>query len=113
MEYSDYDSVVNLLQKSDNGNAYQDLMIKEKDTLDKANNVIKYYNDRDYEKKQFINMSFYDTLMKTMDVFNDITSDIIKVQSITDFKDVMTKKDRLIYIGVLIVILSLFIFFII
>jgi cell fate regulator YaaT (PSP1 superfamily) len=49
LEYTEYQSVVDLINKADQDNVYQELIGKETKTLDTINRVVKYYNDNDYK----------------------------------------------------------------
>jgi hypothetical protein len=111
--YSDYESVVELLKKSDNDNAYQDLMSKEQKTLETINKVSKSYSDKEFAKKQFVNMSYADSILKFADAWGDIIEDFKKLKNITDVTTIFLKDDRLIFIGIFFVIISIFIFFVI
>ena len=113
IEYSEYESVVELLKKSDKDTTYLDLMSKEDKTLDTINNVVKYYNDHDFSKNNFVNLSYIETMFRFVDVWNNIIAELYKVRCIMDILPIFTKNDRLIYIGILFVAISLFMFFII
>ena len=52
LEYSEYKSLMDILDRSNTENSYQDLMKKEEKVLDTVNNVIKHYKDTDI--KNFI-----------------------------------------------------------
>lgn len=110
--YSDYESVLELLNK-DETNVYQDIMKKEKQSLDTMNNVMKTYNDAEYAKKQFVNMSYAETVLKFADTLTDIVTDVRKTKHINEVSAIFMKGDRLIFIGLFMVIMSVFIFFVI
>lgn len=110
--YSDYQSVLELLKKDDT-NVYQDIMKKEKQSLDTMNNAIKAFNDAEYAKKQFVHMSYVETVLKFADTLSDIIKDIQKTKNINEIGVIFLKGDRLIFIGLFLVIMSVFIFFVI
>lgn len=115
INYSEYKSILDIAQNSNIDNSYQDLMKKEQDTLNTVNNVIKYYQDRDIKSKQFVNMSFYEMVIRMSETWTDIYSDILnwkqtKNNSITE---VFFKEDRSIFLGIFLIITSFFLFFII
>lgn len=126
LEYTEYESVLNLLNESSGGpsygmqdNVYQELMKKEDKTLDTINNVIKYYKDNDYKNKEFVTMSFWEALIRFYDVWyeiwNDISNTAIKgnVNDTFSLGSIIMKSDRPIYIGILIIIISIFMWFVI
>jgi hypothetical protein len=111
LEYSEFESVVNLLNQSNNENVYQTLMQKEDKTLNTINNVIKYYTNTNLEKEQFINLSIQDILIKFANTWKDVIEELKKVKDIYDVYNVLMKKDRKVYLGLLFILISLFIFF--
>jgi hypothetical protein len=111
LEYTEYQSVVDLINKADQDNVYQELIGKETKTLDTINRVVKYYNDNDYKKKEFVNMSFYELVIRFGDIWGEIYSDFISMKS-TNILNIFMKNDRPIYIGFLLIIISFFILFI-
>ena len=130
LEYTEYQSVLNLLnESSDTGdtkplyvmqdNVYQELMKKEGKTLDTINNVIKYYKDNDYKNKEFVTMNFWEVLIRFNDIWleiwNDVTSTAItgNINDTISFGSIIMKNDRPIYIGILIIIISIFMWFVI
>jgi hypothetical protein len=133
LEYTEYQSVLNLLNESsdtsytsDKGNTYgmqdnvyQELMKKEGKTLDTINNVIKYYKDNDYKNKEFVTMNFWEVLIRFNDIWlemwDDVTSTAItgNINDTISFGSIIMKNDRPIYIGILIIIISIFMWFVI
>lgn len=130
LEYTEYQSVLNLLnESSDTGdtkplyvmqdNVYQELMKKEGKTLDTINNVIKYYKDNDYKNKEFVTMNFWEVLIRFNDIWleiwNDVTSTAItgNINDTISIGSIIMKNDRPIYIGILIIIISIFMWFVI
>jgi hypothetical protein len=114
IQYSEYQSVVDLLNKSDQDSVYQDLMKKEDKTLDTINKVIKYYKDNDYKNKQFINMNFWEVILRFGDIWTEIYNDISNTKKYdVSLLSIFLKEDRPIYIGVVLIVISIFIMFII
>ena len=113
LEYSEYQSVIDILKKSDQNNVYQDLMKKEEKTLDSINKVVKYYKDNDYKNKEFLNMSFWELTIRFGEIWPEIWNDIISSDpKYISFLNIFIKDDRPIYIGVLLIIISIFLLFI-
>lgn len=127
LEYTEYQSVLNLLNESSNNepingmhdNVYQELMKKEGKTLDTINNVIKYYKDNDYKNKEFVTMNFWEALIRFYDIWYEIWIDISNnglngnINDIISFGTILLKNDRPIYLGILIIIISIFMWFVI
>lgn len=114
IEYSEYKSLLNLIESENQDNTYEELMKKEKNTLDTVNKVIKYYQDNDIMKKNFSNMTFYEIVLRTSEVWTDIFNDIVTWKSTKkNAMEVFYKEDRMIYIGIFLIFVSLFLFFIV
>jgi SNF2 family DNA or RNA helicase len=111
IEYSDYESIIDILKNSTQDDVYQDLMGKEDKTLDTINNVIKYYKDVDYKKKQFINMSFSEIVIRFSEIYFEIFTDLSEKK--LSILSILMKNDRPMYIGILLIIISFLMFFII
>lgn len=111
IEYGEYKQIVDILDRSNQDNVYQDLMNKEERTLDTINKVIKYYRDNDYRSKQFLHMNFMEMMIRFSEVWTEILNET------TDHKmslfTIFLHGDRPIYLGVLLVLVGLFTFFII
>lgn len=132
LEYTEYQSVLNLLnESSDTGkagkelinemqdNVYQELMKKEGKTLDTINNVIKYYKDNDYKNKEFVTMNFWEVLIRFYEIWYEIWNDISNTGINGNINDtisvgsILLKNDRPIYVGISIIIISIFMWFVI
>lgn len=114
IEYSEYKSLLNLIESENQDNTYEELMKKEKNTLDTVNKVIKYYQDNDIMKKNFSNMTFYEIVLRTSEVWTDIFNDIVTWKSTKkNAMEVFYNEDRMIYIGIFLIFVSLFLFFIV
>ena len=112
IEYSEYKEVLDVLKRDDVESSYQDLMKHEKKTLDTVNNVIKYYRDAELEDSQLINQSLHTIFMRFFDVWNNILDDMMKVKKPSDLVNVFAKSDRIIYIGIALILVALFLIFI-
>jgi hypothetical protein len=114
IEYGEYKSLLDIIESENQDNTYEELMKKEKYTLDTVNKVVKYYQDHDIKNKTFANMSFYEIIIRTSEVWTDIFNDIINWKSTKkNALEVVQKEDRLLYIGIFLIFVSLFIFFIV
>jgi hypothetical protein len=109
MEYS---QLMELLKKSNRDEIYEELIKKEDHVLDTINRVVNYSNEKEAKTKEFLNMSL-DKIIHTFFwnlklMFDELSS----VKSIQDFSKVFLRDDRKIYLGMLLVIISIFLFFI-
>lgn len=112
IEYSEYKEVLDVLKRDDVENSYQDLMKHETKTLETVNNVVKYYRDIELADGQLINQSVHTVFMRFFEVWNQILEDLMKVKSLTDFVAIFTKEDRLIFVGITLILFSTFLIFI-
>ncbi len=108
IDYSEYKEVLDVLKRDDVENSYQDLMQHETKTLDTVNNVIKYYRDVELADGQLINQSIHTIFMRYFEVWNQILEDLVAVRNPKDLFTTFTKGDRLIFIGITFIIISLF-----
>ena len=112
LEYSEYKELVDILEKSaDYGGTYQELMSKEEKVLDTINKVIKVYKDDDIRKikyKSFLDYSIHEAAFKFFNVWIDMFNEIVAQENILQ---VLQKEDRLIYIGLMMMVLSVCIYF--
>jgi hypothetical protein len=111
LEYSEYNNIVEVIDKSNAENAYQDLMGKEEKVLDTVNNVIKYYNDNEIKDTQFINQSFSYLVQHFFKTWSDIGTEIIESKNLlNDFIYIIKKENRIFYIGIMFIIISIFLY---
>lgn len=109
LEYSDYKSLVNTLEQSNHDNTYQDVMSKEGKALDTMNSVIKYYRDSDVKEFEFINNTISQVVYKFFNIWIDMFNDIMDNKS---FIETITKEDRLVYIGITCILISIFLYYV-
>jgi hypothetical protein len=108
MENRDYKTLLKELYDKDDGSVYQKLMQKEYTVLDTVNRAINQVKEDKNTNEQFINMPviaigerFY-TSMKT--IFNDLQN----VKSYKGIYNIINMEDRIIYIGLLLILIALF-----
>jgi len=112
IEYSEYKSLVDILDASSNDNAstYEDLMKKEKNVLDTVNHVVKHINDTDV-KSTFILDKSLDTVAQQMFVMWPVViKEFSTVKTPQDVISVVTKNDRSVYIGITLMLIAFFLF---
>lgn len=115
LEYSEYKSLVDIIEKSQNHeNTYEEVMKKEEKVLDTMNRVIKYYRDVDIKENQFVNIPVSKAVYRFFNVWLDIYNDLMDANTTkgVDIVSVFTKDDRLVYIGVMLVLLSVFLYYV-
>lgn len=112
LEYSEYKSLIDILEISSNHDTtYQELINKEDKVLDTVNNVIKYYRDDEIGKTQFWNLPVSLVAYRFFSVWKDIFDDIV-VGNNFNILHVLNKDDRLVYIGVMLIFVSVFMYYI-
>lgn len=112
LDYSEYKALVDILDKSELDETYKELMKKEDKVLDTVNSVVNHYKERKQAKKQFINMSIYEIYNLFFLEWPLFIMDLYKVKKLDDFIVVVSKGNRLIYIGVMLVLISFILFFV-
>ena len=108
IEYGEYKEVLDIAERENVENSYQDLMTKEKDVLDTVNNVVKYYRDKDITDGEFINLSLSAVAERIVGAWYDIINDIASAKSFNDVLNTLTKKDHPIYLGITMLFIALF-----
>ena len=111
LEYSDYKSLVNTLEQSNHDNTYQELINKEDKVLDTVNRVIKNYRDEDVKEKEFINHTISQVVYKFFNIWIEIFNDLLNSNG-KDIFDIFSKDDRLVYIGIMFIFISIFLYYI-
>lgn len=108
----EYSKLVSLLESDDKREIYQELMSKEKHVLDTINRVVNVSNEQETASKEFGNLSLNEVLHNFLWHMQLTTQEMFQVKTIRDLKKVFTKDDRIIYIGMLFVLICVFLFFI-
>lgn len=112
LNYSEYKSLIDLINNDDMTNKYENLMKKENKVLDTINHVVKNIRSKDEKNKQLINMSLYQIYNNMFLEIPKIIDELYKFNNLNDIINILTKNNRLIYLGILLVIISIFLFFI-
>lgn len=87
---------------------YKKLMNKEEKVLDVINNMTEYNKSKNIESKLFVNMSMYSVVRKTFKVVSELFRDIKNKKTAHEVIKEVLKPERLAYVGLFIVGLSLF-----
>jgi hypothetical protein len=112
IEYGEYKEVLDVVQRENVEDAYQDLMKKENDVLTTVNNVVKYYRDKDISDGEFVNQSISSISERLVGVWFEVITDIASATSLHDVITTLTKNDHPIYLGITLVVIALFLFLI-
>ena len=112
IEYSEYTSLLDVITQSNQDNGYQAIMSKENKALDTVNRTIKYYRDEDIKKKQFVNLTLMEATMSFLNSWINIIRDLINTTDASEIPHILTKEDRIFYVGIMLIIVS-FLYFII
>jgi len=114
MEYSEYKSLVDILNESDNINAntYEDLMSKEKNVLSTVNHVVKHIQDKDLKAGQFKDMSIEYIAKRFFLIWSEIIHDLSNAKTPQEYYLSLFKDDRMIYYGISLIIISFILFYI-
>lgn len=110
--YSQYKEVLEIAQRTDVENSYEDLMKKESDVLDTVNNVVKYYRDNDIHEAEFIHQSIVHIIYRFSTVWKEVIEEATTVSSYHDLIEIVSKNDRPIYLGISLILLALFLIFV-
>ena len=111
IEYSEYKSLVDILDKSSDS-AYEELMAKEKNVLSTVNHVVKYIKDREKKNSQFVNKSLSEIAERFFLIWPVILKDMSDAKSPSEMYDALVKEDRVIYYGILLIVIGLLLFMI-
>lgn len=87
---------------------YQKLMNKEDKVLDVINNMTEYNKSKEIQSKLFLNMSLHSLVRTTFKALSELIRDVQTKRTIQDVVKEFLKPERLVYIGLFIVGLSLF-----
>jgi hypothetical protein len=86
---------------------YGNLMNVENRVLDTVDRVVNDARLQTSTRNSFLNMSMLEIAAKTAFVLRDTYRDLFRVSSVRDFKNVFTKQNRPMYLGIILVLLAL------
>jgi hypothetical protein len=112
LEYSEYKDVVDILSRTNHENTYEDLMSKEGKVLDTVNAVVKSYRDRQIKNIEMINRPIAENISRFWLDMNLMIKEIMDIKDFSSLPSVLTKGDRIIYIGALMIAFAVILFFV-
>lgn len=101
-----------LNQSNQNNDIYNDLMNKEKNVLDTINRVIDYEQTKEKEVKLFYNHSLLDIINTFANTWYNIFIELVNEDMYKNPLIVFWNDDRKIYVGMMLVFIALFLFFV-
>ena len=120
----DYKQLRDLVTSPNNIDVYTSLMNKENYVLNTINKIADKENKKNIKYKKIYNLTLREITLNTLKVIVDIINDISIIlldpvnkngnvmQTVKKLRKTLTKKDRLIYVGLIFVIISILIYFI-
>jgi hypothetical protein len=108
-----YKELLNLLNKSDPKDVYEELIKKEDKILDTINRVVNYSNEKELKDSEFMNKTITQHIYGLFWTIKGIMGEFYRIKTFQDAKQIFTKDDRIIYIGILLLCIAFFLFFVI
>jgi hypothetical protein len=113
IEYGEYKEILDIVQRTNVEDSYQDLMGKETKVLDTVNKVVKFHRDEDIKSGEFIYQDMTTTFTRFFDVWKEIIDDYTVVGNKNkSMIEIFTSGDRPIYVGISLMIVGLILFFV-
>lgn len=112
LEYSEYKELIDVLNDSDRTNTYEELMKKEDKVLSNVNAIVKNYKDREHNDTQFVNWSVHKVFNKLFTEITLIMYEIYNIKTVNDLSRLFSSSTRLLLIGIFMIIIAIFLFFI-
>jgi hypothetical protein len=108
---AEYASIIHLLDANQisKGDAYSQIMDKEKNALETINRVVDHEQDKTIQKALFFNQSILANLALFSNTWKIIIAELMTVTSANDLKEILYRPDRKIYVGMMIFAIALFI----
>jgi hypothetical protein len=112
LELKEYKDFIDMLESGNvyEKDVYQDIMTKEKLYLEQVNKMLE--TKASMKQPYFSNFTVGDHYMKFIDTLRKIFKESLLISHVSELPWIFLYGERKIYIGVLLVILSMFLFFI-
>ena len=111
MEYIEYDKLMDVLNYAPTNGMYEELMKREDNVLQTVNRVVDHSNKRQLESQEVVNMSLMQNLKNFGNTMYKMFDELFKVKTYEDVMHVFRNSERVIYMGVMVIIISLFMYF--
>lgn len=111
LDYSEYTSLVDVLEKTELDDSYKELMKKETKVLDTINNVIEQKKTTINRRGEFLHMSLTEIYTLMFLELPQLFKELNTVSSLDDVMKAIFKGHRIIYIGIFMVLGGVFLFF--
>jgi hypothetical protein len=115
--YSEHDSILRLLRTGEdtehdvtqpqNVDVYHRLLQKEERVLDTIDRVINDSVMTEVDSMAFVNLPLHVIILRTVDRLTSVLQDLLRSRSVGDFKLAVSKEDRLMYIGIVIIVIAI------
>jgi hypothetical protein len=104
----EYRRLLSDLYSSNKDNLYQQLIEKETEVLKTINRAANVDQKDNILAGHFVHMPLLAVFQRMYDVLNDVGKELPKTKDMADIVKVVRKSDRIIYIGVTLVIIAMF-----
>jgi len=111
MEYMEYDKLMDVLNYAPTNGMYEELMKREDNVLQTVNRVVDHSNQRQLESHEVVNMSLMQNVKNFGNTMYKMFDELFKAKNYDDVVHVFRNSERVIYMGVMIVVMSLFLYF--
>lgn len=113
LAYADYKDLVTSLDNDvSNGTVYEQIMAKEQNRIDLINRVVDEKNQTKWDASIFYNHSLLDIAIKFASTWRTIFQQFVVDKNFENWKAIMYDGDRKIYTGLMLVLISMFLFFV-
>lgn len=109
----DYKQLLFLLEKSNPTEIYEKLMQKEERVLDIVNRVVNVSNQQELANKEFMNKSLNEHVSSFFWTLKKLSYDLAKAKTFKQISNELRKDERPMYIGVFLLLIAIFLFFVI
>lgn len=110
--YSDYKELINNLENDTVGDVYQQLMEKEQKRIDLINHVVDQKNGHVWSNTILYNQTLLEVAMNFAATWKLIFKEMYVERRFDRWFDIFYEGDRKIYVGLMIVVIALFMFFV-
>lgn len=113
IEYGEYDGLMTILKASDDQeDTYQQLMAKEASVLSTIDNVVNFNREVQVEDSMFLNHSLAQLFNDYITTWSDVLREALACRSYGCLLGVLVRGDRIIHMGLSLILLSLVLFFV-